>query len=106
MLENPMITYNELSVKLGKARSGITKQIKKLTCPHDSLCAKIIKIIENGVKIHIFLSGLITFIAFFAIFSRNIFISAREKKYIRILKNGYKSSMNISIEGFFLLLVP
>lgn len=30
MLENPMITYNELSVKLGKARSGIAKQIKKL----------------------------------------------------------------------------
>ena len=25
-----MITYNELSVKLGKARSGIAKQIKKL----------------------------------------------------------------------------
>ena len=30
MIENPMITYNELSAKLGKARSGIAKQIKKL----------------------------------------------------------------------------
>ena len=30
MIENPMITYNELSAKLGKARSGIATQIKKL----------------------------------------------------------------------------
>ena len=30
IIENPMITYNELSAKLGKARSGIAKQIKKL----------------------------------------------------------------------------
>ena len=30
MIENPMITYNELSAKLGKTRSGIAKQIKKL----------------------------------------------------------------------------
>lgn len=30
MLENPKITYNELSTRLNKARSGIAKQIKKL----------------------------------------------------------------------------
>lgn len=30
MKKNPMITYDELSAQLGKARSGIAKQIKKL----------------------------------------------------------------------------
>lgn len=30
MKENPTITYDELSAQLGKARSGIAKQIKKL----------------------------------------------------------------------------
>ena len=30
MHECPMITYDELSIRLGKARSGIAKQIKKL----------------------------------------------------------------------------
>lgn len=64
------------------------------------------KIIENRVKIHKFLSHFVNFIAFYSIFSRNMSIFAEKIADNGINKNGYKLSMKITIYNNFSITCP
>ena len=64
------------------------------------------KILENRVKIHKFLSKVIDFIAFFAILSIFLSIFAVLIADIRIFKNSYKSTTKIKIGYNFSVTCP